>query len=161
MDSSGQHRAPAFGIVAVFAALGALLMLVVALACVQIIFWPGHLDPGHAFLAWRHEILYLVSKVTGPHELTVLFAWAIFVGTIIAIGAGIREQRLRPMFLMTAPLVGAIVALGLVLFALALGGLLPRTNGLDPVLSALLLAYTLVVPWALGKAMTAFPWVGR
>jgi hypothetical protein len=158
MKSSAQLSAPRFGVIASLVSLGALLMLVVATAGMMIIFLAGHVDPGHLYLSWRHETLFLVSKVTGPYPLTVVFAWAILTGTLMAIGAEIDKQRLRPMH---AVLAGAIVALGLVIFAQALSGLWSGTNGPDPVLTFLLLAYSLAAPWSLGRMMAALPWSDR
>jgi hypothetical protein len=150
-------HAPSFGVIASLASLGAILMLVLSAAAAAIIFWTGHFDPGHLYLSWRREILFLVSRVTGPHPVIALVAWAISTGILIAVGAGIGSQRLRPTLAMTALLAGAIVALGLVLFGFALSGLWPRASGPDVVLVAFLLAYSLVAPWKLGKIMTALP----
>jgi hypothetical protein len=158
MKSSAPLRAPGFGVIASLASLGALLMLVVAGAGAMIIFLTAHVDPGHLYLSWQRETLFLVSKAAGPYLLTVVFAWAILVGMLIAIGAGIDKQRLRPKVAMTAVLAGAVVALGLVLVGEALSGVWPRSNGPDPVLTFLLLAYSLVVPWSLGRMLTRLPW---
>jgi hypothetical protein len=161
MKSSAELRVPGFAVIASLASLGAFLMLVAAAAGMEISFLAGRVDPGHLYLSWRREILFLVSQVTGPYLLTVVFVWAILTGILIAIGAGIRQQRLRPKLAMTALLGGAIVALGLAFFAEALSGLWPRTNGPDLLLTLLLLAYSLVAPWSLGRMMRALPWVDR
>ena len=154
MKSSAQFSSPSFSVIAGLASLGAFLMLIVAAASMEIIFLAGHVDPGHLYISWRREILFLVSKVTGPYLLTVVFAWTILTGMLIAIGAGIGRQRLRPKLAWTALLAGATVALGLALFGQASSGLWPRANGPDPVLTFLLLAYSLVAPWSLGRMMT-------
>jgi hypothetical protein len=158
MKSSAQIRAPRFSLIAGLAALGALLTLVVATAGMMISFLAGHVDPGPLYLSWRHETLFLVSKVTGPYLLTAAFAWAILTGILIVIGAGIEKPRLSPML---AVLAGAIVALGLVLVGQAFSGLWPRPNGHDPVLTFLLLAYSLVAPWSLGRMTASLSWINR
>lgn len=161
MKPSAALRAPSFGVIASLASLGAILMLVLSAAAAAIIFWTGHFDPGHLYLSWRHEILFLVSKITGPYPLSVVFACVTLTGMLIAVGAGIGSHRWRPMLAMSALLAGAIVALGLVLFGYALSGLWPRANGPDVVLVAFLLAYSLVAPWKLGRMMTALPGIVR
>jgi hypothetical protein len=151
MKSSTALPSPSFRVIASLAALGALLMLVVAISTAAIVFLAGYVDPGHLYFSWRRQTPFLVWKVTGPHLLTVAFAWAILTGMFFAIGAGIRHQRLRAVVGMTALLAGAMVALGLVLFAEALSGLWPRTSGPDPILTFLLLGYSFVAPWGLGR----------
>src|ERR1700743_3182658 len=100
MKASARLRASSFGILTGLASSGALFMLAVATTVAQIVLWAGHLDPGRAYVAWRREILFFVSRVTGPHPLVMACFWAMFVGTIIAIRAGIRQQQLRPMLMM-------------------------------------------------------------
>jgi len=75
-------------------------------------------------------------------------------GALVA--ASTRRHRLRPFLAFGALIAGALVPVGLVILASALVRIWPGTTGPmdEPVLTLLLLAYSLVAPWTLGRIIT-------
>jgi hypothetical protein len=108
---------------------------------------------GRGRLAWWHVAKLLASMVTWPQWLELL-AWAVLTGVLVAAGA--RRHRFRSLLALAALIAGALVPVGLVILAKALVRIWPGTTGPmdEPVLTLLLLAYSLVVPWTLGRIIT-------
>jgi hypothetical protein len=86
-----------------------------------------------------------------------LFLWALVTGALVAAGTCRRQFGLR--LALGALLAGAIVPVGLLTLATALVRIWPGTTGPmdEPVLTLILLAYSLVVPWTIGRIIMWSP----
>jgi hypothetical protein len=101
--------------------------------------------------SWR-AARYLAALMTWPQWLG-LGAWAVLTGVLVS--AGVRRSLVGTLLPVMAFFAGALVPVGLVFFAGALNHVWPGTTGPTdaPALTLLLLLYSLVVPWGLGRAM--------
>ncbi len=99
--------------------------------------------------SWWHTAHYLAALLTWSQWLG-LGAWAVVTGALVSAGA--RRLSLGLLLAVVALFAGALVPVGLVLFAGALNHVWPGTTGPTdvPALTLLLLLYSLVFPWALG-----------
>jgi hypothetical protein len=88
--------------------------------------------------------------VTWPQWLGLLF-WAVVTGVLVAAGAWCHRFGAR--LALGALFAGALVPVGLMILARYLIRTWPGTTGpLDePALTLLLVAYSLIAPWVLGK----------
>jgi len=111
---------------------------------------------GQRRLPWWHAAKLLASIVTWPQWLELL-AWGVVTGVLVA--AGTCRHRFTPFLALGALIAGALVPVGLVILATALVRIWSGTTGPmdEPVLTLLLLAYSLVVPWTLGRIITFKP----
>jgi len=111
---------------------------------------------GERRLPWWHAAKLLVSIVTWPQWLE-LFAWGVVTGALLA--AGTCRHPFTPLLALSALIAGALVPVGLVILATELVRIWPGTTGpMDqPVLTLLLIAYSLLVPWTLGRIITFVP----
>jgi hypothetical protein len=102
--------------------------------------------------SWWRAAQYLAALVTWPQWLG-LGAWAVLTGALVS--TGVRRSLVGSLLPVMALFAGALVPVGLVFFAGALNHVWPGTNGPTdaPALTSLLLLYSLVVPWGLGRAM--------
>jgi hypothetical protein len=134
-------------VVALLAAVGLLLTTTIGLTTGVTLSWRA--------ASWWHTANYLAATVSWPQWLG-LITWAIVTGALIS--AGIRRRSIGLLLALAALLAGALVPVGLVVLAGALNHVWPGTTGPTdaPVLTFLLLAYALVIPWTLGRAITAF-----
>jgi hypothetical protein len=137
--------------IATLAALG--LLSTVAIGSII-----GLTQTGQQKIQWWHAAKLLASIVTWPQWLEFL-AWGVATGALVA--AGMYRHRFGALLALGALIAGALVPVGLVFLATALVRIWPGTTGpMDqPVLTLLLLAYSLAVPWALGRVVTfvSFP----
>jgi hypothetical protein len=101
--------------------------------------------------SWWRAAHYLAALVTWPQWLG-LGAWAAITGALVS--TGVRRSVVGTLLPVMAFFAGALVPVGLVFFAGALNHVWPGTNGPTdaPALTLLLLLYSLVVPWGLGRA---------
>jgi hypothetical protein len=136
--------------VAAFAAAGLLVMTTIGLTLGVTLRWRGS--------SWWQTAKFLASTVTWVQWLG-LIVWASLTGALIAAGTSHRAPGL--LIALSALIAGAVVPIGLLLFAGALNHVWPGTTGpLDrPLLTLLLLAYSLITPWSLGRAIARLPWV--
>jgi hypothetical protein len=106
--------------------------------------------------SWWHTARYLASIVSGPQWLG-LIVWAAVTGALISVG--LRRCSLGIWLGLAAMLAGAVVPVGLVFVAGGLNHVWPGTTGPTdvPALTLVLLVYSLVSPWLLGRAMTRLP----
>jgi hypothetical protein len=102
--------------------------------------------------SWWRSAHYLAALVTWPQWLG-LGAWAVLTGALVA--TGVRRSLVGTLLPVMALFAGALVPVGLVFLAGALNHVWPGTTGPTdaPALTLLLLLYSLVVPWGLGRAM--------
>ena len=109
-------------------------------------------------VTWPHCVKYLASLVTWPQWLA-LVVWAAISGILAAYG--VRRRAFRFPLALTTVIAGAFIPVGLLLLARALNHVWPGTAGpLDqPIMTLLLLAYALVIPWVLGRAINRLPWI--
>ena len=111
---------------------------------------------GPRTLPWWHAAKLLASIVTWPQWLELL-AWGVVTGALVS--AGTCRHRFTPLLALSALIVGALVPVGLMILATALVRIWPGTTGPmdEPVLTLLLVAYSLVVPWTLGRIIAFVP----
>jgi uncharacterized membrane protein YozB (DUF420 family) len=135
--------------IAILAALG--LLATIAIGSVIGITQIGQHRPS----LW-HAAKLLASMVTWLQWLE-LFSWAVVTGVLVA--AGTYRHRFGLLLALGAVLAGALVPVGLITLATALVRIWPGTTGPmdEPVLTLILLAYSLVVPWTLGRIITFVP----
>jgi hypothetical protein len=114
--------------------------------------------------AWWHTAGFLLSIVT-PAQCIALIAWSATTGALLAGGTWgrawpMRWRNARLPFLVCAAcaafVAGALVPMGFTLLAGSLGHVWPNTEGpFDaPVMTLLLVAYSLLIPWLLGRLIT-------
>jgi hypothetical protein len=110
----------------------------------------GVTHTGQGRLPWWHAAKLLASIVTWSQWLELL-AWGVVTGALVAAGA--RRHGLTSLLALGALMAGALVPVGLIILANALVRIWPGTSGPmdEPVLTLLLLAYSLVVPWTFGR----------
>jgi hypothetical protein len=96
------------------------------------------------------EIRGGIPRVSWPYWLG-LITWAAVTGALVS--AGIRRRSIGFPLALAALLTGALVPVGLVLLAGGLNHVWPGTTGPTdaPVMTGLLFAYALVIPWTLGR----------
>jgi hypothetical protein len=94
--------------------------------------------------------------VTWPQWLALLL-WALVTGLLVAVGTW--RHRFGPRLALGALIGGALVPVGLMILARAMIRIWPGTTGPmdEPVLTLLLLAYSVAAPWTLGRIMTVLP----
>jgi hypothetical protein len=111
---------------------------------------------GQRGLPWWRAARLLASMVTWPQWLALLL-WAVVTGVLVAVGTW--RHRFGPRLALGALIAGALVPVGLMIVARAMIRIWPGTTGPmdEPVLTLLLLAYSAVAPWALGRMMTLLP----
>jgi hypothetical protein len=150
MPTQVESRNPIFGgasfgylLVAVPASVGFLMATTIGMTTGVILRSSG---------SWWHTARYLATLVTWSQWLG-LGAWAVITGALVS--AGVRRSSLGILMALMALSAGALVPVGLAFFAGALNHVWPGTSGPTdvPVLTLLLLLYSMVVPWALGRAM--------
>jgi hypothetical protein len=111
---------------------------------------------GERRLPLWHAVKLLASMVTWPQWLE-LFLWALVTGALVA--AGTWRHRFGLRLALCALVAGALVPVGLITLATALVRIWPGTTGPmdEPILTLILLAYSLVVPWTLGRIISFLP----
>lgn len=102
--------------------------------------------------SWWHTAQYLAALLPWSQWLG-LGAWAVVAGALVS--AGVRRSSFGLRLAVMALFAGALVPVGLVFVAGALNHVWPGTTGPGdvPALTLLLLLYSLVFPWALGRAI--------
>lgn len=102
--------------------------------------------------SWWHTAHYLAALLTWSQWLG-LGAWTVVTGALVS--AGVRRSSLGLPLAVMALFAGALVPVGLVFAAGALNHVWPGTSGPTdvPALTLLLLLFSLVFPWALGRAI--------
>jgi hypothetical protein len=114
--------------------------------------------------AWWHTARFLLSIVT-PGQCVALIAWAATTGALVTAGTWGRAWPARwrsgrlPLAAFAgcaAFVAGALVPMGLTLLSSSLGRVWAGTQGPfgAPVMTLLLVAYSLLIPWLLGRLIT-------
>jgi hypothetical protein len=114
--------------------------------------------------AWWHTARFLLSLVS-PAQCAAVIAWAAITGALVAAGTRGRAWPVRwrsgrlPLAAFAgcaAFVAGTLVPMGFTLLAGSLGRVWPNTEGpFDaPVMTVLLMAYSLLIPWLLGRLIT-------
>jgi hypothetical protein len=135
---------PGYLTVAVAAAVGLLMTVTIGITT--------GFTLGVRGVSWWRAAQYLAALVTWAQWLG-LGAWAVLTGALVS--TGVRRSLMGTLPPVIALFAGALVPVGLVFFAGALNHVWPGTTGPTdaPALTSLLLIYSLVVPWGLGRAM--------
>jgi hypothetical protein len=135
--------------VAVLAAVGLVLTSTIGMTTGVTLGWIG--------TSWWHNAKYLASLVSVWQWLG-LIAWAALTGALVS--TGVRRRSLALPLAIAAALAGGIVPVGLVFLAGALNHVWPDTKAPTdvPALTLILILYSLVTPWVLGRAIRLLPW---
>jgi hypothetical protein len=100
---------------------------------------------------WR--VVMMMAAATTPWQWMTLLLWAALTGAMFAIA--LKRTLNSKGRLLCAALIGALIPLGLLSVGGALNRIWPGTTGPadKPQLTAVLILYSVVVPWALGSAL--------
>jgi hypothetical protein len=97
------------------------------------------------------HMLVFLARITTGLQVVQFVSWAAITGFLIALGVNAASvSRVRAAAVLAA---GALVPIGLALFAHQLNRIWPDTTGPTqvPALGGLLALYSLAIPWALGR----------
>jgi hypothetical protein len=102
---------------------------------------------------WWHIARVLLGSIPAAFWLQLLL-WAITTGVMLSVGT--RQRALHSFWPWVAALAGAAVPYGLTLLTSILSRLWPGSESPadKPLLTLALVAYSLFIPWLLGRLMT-------